>query len=192
MKRLQEITGASPWVFLGLLGDAIATNLAVITRYAKDLPGCIIDAGRCTMHQGHLAFCGGGHNLDLVAPLHCLGCSFKASSNQRKLQKSLWTVAKTVNIRFAQPPDEAARYANFVLEFTICDFAGYHSLEDEARRAKILQRMQAMKVTILTALNGRWWLELEHFCWRESDGAPCCASPEVSDAVGCARGVFTV
>jgi hypothetical protein len=132
VERLRSLSSSVPWVFLGLLGDSVATNEAVITCFAKELPETIVDAGRCTMHQGHLVFTHGLGPLNLVSPLHCLGCAFKSSGNQRKLQQALWSVAKTVRIRFEQPPAEAARFSNFVLEHTICDFAGYHSLEDEA------------------------------------------------------------
>lgn len=176
---LNTLANSSRWCFVGLLGDAVAANEAVFTEWAKAVPGAVVDAGRCRMHQGHLCFAGATHRLNLSSPLHCLGCAIKNGGNQDKLERALARVAKLVNIWYEPPPPDAAGYSNCALDVTPCDFEGYHSLEDEVRRGKVRLEMQRIRALVLHVLNSRWWEPLVHYCWSAA-GTPCCGGEAVA------------
>ena len=110
--------------------------------------------------------------------MFCLANGFQQSGNRIKLLGAAAKQAKKVRdrIRYHAAPAGCREYAEWLWENTLGRFAGCS--HDDEMAEKLKERVGALKIKVFAVLNGRFWENLEHFCFDEATGRPCCNRPE--------------
>ena len=113
-----------------------------------------------------------------TGPMVCLANGFQQSGNRIKLLSAAAKQAKRVRdrIRYCRAPAGCREYAEWLWENTPGRFAGCSHDDEIAQQLK--ERFAALKIKVFAVLTGCFWEDLEHDCFDEATGRPCCNSPE--------------